>query len=421
MQLTQDQEAAVAAFNAFMASDDKEMVISGPAGVGKTTLLRHLMQTQQHLKLQKLLAVNQIDQWGLTATTNKAADVLAASMGEETATVHSLLGITVRPDYKTGQQLLSRKHNAKILSDHVLVIDECSMIDRKLDKLIDESTYRCKILYVGDHCQLAPVMEDLSPVFKRTKPIMLNQIVRSQHAPAITALSNQLRHQVETQTCAPLVGEPGVIDYLTPEQAMAEMRHVFVDHPDTLGRQSRILAYRNAQVIGFNNWIRGERGLPAELTVGEWAISNSATILHESGQRLRIEQEVQLLGIHDPETFTVEDGVTTQVRVVETSGGPVYVPVDRDHVEALIKYYAKKKQWFEMFLLKDHMADLRPRDACTVHKSQGSTYHTVFVDLKDIGRCTQLDQALRMLYVACSRATHRICFIGELPPRLRGG
>ena len=193
MQLTDDQKAAHAAFTAFMVSPDKEMVISGPAGTGKSTLLKYMMQDQDHIKISKLMGDSPITDWRLTATTNKAAEILQGSTGEEAKTVHSMLGIQVRPDYKTGKQKLARKNNAEVLSNALLVIDECSMIDRQLDKLIQQSTFKCKILYVGDHCQMAPVMEDLSPIFQRNTPVHLRQVVRSQHTPAITALCEQLR------------------------------------------------------------------------------------------------------------------------------------------------------------------------------------------------------------------------------------
>ena len=52
--------------------------------------------------------------------------------------------------------------------------------------------------------------------------------------------------------------------------------------------------------------------------------------------------------------------------------------------------------------------------AISSHKSQGSTYNTVFVDVNDMiydknGKpYTNRDELLRRLYVACSRASHEL-------------
>lgn len=421
MQLTDDQKAAAAAFTAFMVSQDKEMVISGPAGVGKSTLLKELMESQDHIKIQGLLGVDPIQNWELTATTNKAAEVLQRSSGKEASTVHSLLGISVVTDFKTGRQTLKRKESSPILRDSLLVIDECSMIDKQLDRLIDESTINCKILYVGDHCQMAPVMEDLSPVFMRNEPVKLTQVVRSQNSPPITNLCAQLRRTVETGIFQPIYEVPGYIDFMTPEVAQETLKHYFIDNPDTLGHQSRILAYRNQQVIEFNDWIRNSRGMPPELTVGEWVISNNSTYFCQGGNpRLRVEQEVQIKGIGPLVNFNISGNENILVRQITTTAGDLWVAQDRGHQDALMKYYAKQKDWVAYYRIKDWLADLRPRDACTVYKAQGSTYQDVFVDLRDIGRCTNPNQAARMLYVACSRPTNRIYFIGRLPDRFQG-
>ena len=60
----------------------------------------------------------------------------------------------------------------------------------------------------------------------------------------------------------------------------------------------------------------------------------------------------------------------------------------------------RKAAWVQFFQFKDEaFADLRPIHASTVHRSQGSTYEKVFVDLTDIGRSTRRDVLLRLLYV----------------------
>lgn len=418
--LNSDQEAAATAFTAFMLSPARELVISGAAGVGKTTLLRHLMQLKDPSLMCSLLGKKPISNWALTATTNKAAEVLGQATGIEAKTIHSFLGLRVSNDFESGRSKIARKGNAEVIEDTLIVVDECSMIDSELHRYIDQSTLNCKILYVGDHCQMAPVMETLSPVFAQNDPIYLNTVVRSQHTPTITALCAQLRESVETGVFQPITGHHGTIDFLDPQAAEMEIRTTFLNRsaPD-----ARILCYTNSKVLRMNTYLRQQRGLPDAWTVDEWAVSNS--MAYGIGAKnvrgmLRVEQDIQIHDVGSTEIYKIHArGKIYELPIyqVRTGSGYFRVPVDVTDFRDMVKELARIKEWAAHFDLKENVADLRPRDACTVYKAQGSTYHTVFVDLSDIGSCTNASQAARMLYVACSRATHRICFIGQLPAR----
>ena len=45
----------------------------------------------------------------------------------------------------------------------------------------------------------------------------------------------------------------------------------------------------------------------------------------------------------------------------------------------------------EFFQIKREFADIRPPFSSTVHKSQGSTFETVFIDFGDLMRCRDTD------------------------------
>ena len=418
--LNSDQEAASAAFTAFMVSSERELVISGAAGVGKTTLLKHLMQLRDPSLMCSLLGKKPITTWALTATTNKAAEVLQEATGIEAKTIHSFLGLRVANDFKSGRSKITRKGNAVIVEDTLIVVDECSMVDSELRDYIEQYTMNCKIVYVGDHCQMAPIMETMSPVFAQNDPVFLNTVIRSQHTPAITRLCEHLRETVETGVFHAMAGEPGVIEFLDPVTAEAEIQKTFLHN---LKPDARFLCYTNSKVLRMNNYLRQQRNLPERLGKDEWMVSNTMTYgLGSKSTRssLRVEQEVQILDVTDeePYRFNVRGKFySLPIYVVHTTAGSFRIAQDVTEYRDLVKETARLKVWPSHFALKENIADLRPRDACTVYKAQGSTYHTVFVDLGDIGTCTNPSQAARMLYVACSRATHRIGFIGKLPAR----
>ena len=85
-----------------------------------------------------------------------------------------------------------------------------------------------------------------------------------------------------------------------------------------------------------------------------------------------------------------------------------------------MKYFAKQKDWIHYFYVKDTFLDLRPKDASTVHKAQGSTYETVYIDLGDLSTCRIPDMAARLLYVAFTRASNRIVLYGKLKEKFGG-
>lgn len=422
--LNAGQQAGADTFFSFLLGPDKEMIISGPGGVGKTTLMSHLIDRvmPRYFEICRVMGEEpKFDEVVMTATTNKAADVLAVATGRPTSTVHSFLGLKVVDDWKTGQQRLETTLNWKVHERLILFVDEASMIDTPLIEFIRKGTQDCKIVYVGDHCQLAPVMEPLSPVYREEKPfVQLLEPMRNNGQPALMAVCQQLRETVEGGGFKPIQVVPGVIDLLDDDQLQAELAARFIGQT----MDSRILAYTNNRVMEFNNHIRHLRNLPGEFTEGEFLVNNSAIQL--KSRMMSVEEEVTVLRQGSLMDIPVQGDVHLTVRSYDLQSriGDVFenvkVPVDRDHFTELLKYYRKAKDWPRFFQLKNTYPDLRPRDAATVHKAQGSTYDSVFIDLANISTCHNPNSVARMLYVAFTRPKSRIFLYGQLAQKYGG-
>ena len=204
--LSDDQEAARAAFVNFLISPDEQvMVLEGYAGTGKSTLVKTLLDNMpKYLKMAKLVNPSMYEyETVLTATTNKAAEALAQISGAEVRTIHNFLGLRVVKDFRTGAtELIPRDRTPE--SGCILVIDEASMIDSKLLTIIFEKTTNCKIMFIGDPAQLPPVKYTTTPVFNAGfKTAKLTKVMRQAEGNPIITLATQFRETVTTGIWTP--------------------------------------------------------------------------------------------------------------------------------------------------------------------------------------------------------------------------
>lgn len=424
--LNSDQSTAGDEFLNFLFSTEQTHRISGPGGTGKTYLMGYIIDVlmQRYEDTCKMLGIKpEYTQVHMTATTNKAADELSLGTGIPCSTIHSFLGLTVYDDYSNGKSVLRRTKNWRVIRNAIIFLDEASMTDTPLLNEIMASTINCKIVFVGDHCQLNPIFEAVSPVYTSSAPTSyLNKIERTSDS-HLMALNQQLRTQVETKVFQPIQIVPGVIDYLTDAELEAEIANRFTQQ----NRDDAIIAYTNKRVVAYNDHIRTLRGLPDQFTVGEVLTNNSALQLRDG--MIQTESEVEILDIDPVEQAIKYAGTDLKINLYSVMNkgiryDEVKVPVDRFHWEKLIKYFQsegkKGNGWGEYYELQRGYADFRQRDASTIHKIQGSTRKTVIIDTENISSCNNPDTVARMLYVGASRAQTRIAFYGPLSAKYGG-
>lgn len=426
--LNKEQQEAADGFFHFLLGPNKEMGITGPGGTGKTFLLGHMIDQilPVYFDTCKMMGLPPIfDSVAMTSTTNKAAEVLSTQCQRPTSTVQSFLNLKVTEDYSTGRSSLTKTRSWEVHRNKILIVDECSLVDTPLHNIIHEGTESCKIVYVGDHCQMAPITETISPVFCNNIPFWhLSQPMRTS-VPELHALNTQFRTTVETGQFLPIQIIPGIIDWFDDQQMEAAVHAQF--SKQTL--DARILAYTNKRTVEYNDHIRGLRGLPDEFTTGELLINNNAVPL--KGYMLSVEEEVEILRMspnthrHMIDFFNGEDifidvyDCDIRNRLGMTFNN-VRIPQDRNHFTAMVKWLASRKDWAKMYNLKKQVLDLRQRDSSTVYKAQGSSMDTVFIDAANISTCHNPSQAARMLYVAASRARKHVVFYGELAEKYGG-
>lgn len=430
--LTNDQKKGADAFFEFLMNEDKYFCLSGGAGVGKTFLMGHIsdqvMQTYEDAC--KLLDIpQQYNDVIFTATTNKAAEVLEKSLGKPVQTIHSFLALKVRENRKTGKTELESTSNTVAVYNKIVFIDESSMINTVLTGWIEKCFKDCKVIFVGDHAQMAPVGEDISPIYNLVSEenfVFLAEPVRNADSPPLMALCEQLRNTVETGEFHPMAEVPGHIEYLNGPQMQAKLEETFAE-PDG---SARILCYTNARVQNFNAFIREVEGKEDSICEGDVMVVASAYA--QGNMSLSVEREVVITKVK-PEIhsagygYLCDDGEDIKFRNIEITtslsgdtGISVAVVTEPERLRHVLQKLARKKQFSEYFDLKASFLDLRDKHACTVYKSQGSTYETVFIDIGNIGVSHDPKQVARMLFVGVSRARSKIYFFGKLPTKYIG-
>lgn len=373
---------------AFLASDQKEFCLTGQAGTGKTYMLYSILGEAATY----------------CATTNKAASVLRLLTGSA-QTIHSLLHLTVKNDFATGKTSLVQDPQATPIRGQIIVVDEASMVDKTLYNITREMCSESKIIWVGDDGQLPPVSSGNFSVFKLNIPTVgLFQVMRSIDTPAITELSTALRAAVFNGSNITISSRPPAIQRVTGPQA-----HELVT--DLVQRNEWhnciLLSYTNARTAAAVKVIRGAAKKPAALIAGDNVIVNSAFRYSPSpGQWDWIPTDSMV----EIKSISQVPGAPHLI-VAHTDLGDLITYKDNSRLQADIAKASTDKDWNTYFRLKESFIDLRHAEALTIHKSQGSTFDTVFVDTPSLYSCKNPNERRRLLYVACSRARHKLYLV----------
>ena len=249
--LTADQQAAAAAFAAWLAApgDGAPFVLGGYAGTGKTFLSTRFLAQVEATGLC----------WTVVAPTHKAVGVLRSQLALAglsptwyPSTIHRLLRLKLRRQgdlercEETEQTAMALEHLGLVL------VDEASMVDSSLLEIALRCAhpFRTRLVFVGDPAQLPPVGEPESPVFSlgRACRAELQQVVR--HQGPVLRLASGLRQGDlpcrRPAALAPIRTETGQVALLERgawlEAAQAALRRsAETDNPDL----ARILCYTN--------------------------------------------------------------------------------------------------------------------------------------------------------------------------------
>lgn len=434
MILTPDQSLALDQIIAAQRPGARHL-LTGYAGTGKTTLMQHVARTfsEHGLRLS------------LTAPTHKAVSVLSRKLAEagldgfECCTIHSKLGLKAR--HNKDRLEFYRPWDADPITDDVVIIDECSMIDSDLFEHIEENLPSAFVLFVGDPAQLPPVNEKASRSFGVKSRSHLETIVRQSEGNPVLDAATAIRQMQGSDThwdwCKEMRADQcGVFVPAIHADRWLEKAFTSPDFEEDSER-FRYLAWTNARVAQVNAKIRRWRygdALRTDLPFmpGEMVLLRDPVFLGDF-QVFRTNDEARALDVAesgvllkfgecgDLEAWTAS--IPTW-RVTLDRGNnltiDVHIPRNRNMLRPIVKRIKQEAseeetRWEELHLVRRTFPVMQAIYALTVHNSQGSTFRNAFIDIRDIQRRerTNLLEFQQLLYVAATRPSHCLIIIGE--------
>jgi len=330
------------------AAEHKLIVVTGGPGVGKTTIVRAILDVMKRAHLNVRLA----------APTGRAAKRLFESTSHEATTLHRLLEFDPRGG---GFQL----DGDKPIDADVVIVDEASMIDVPLGAaLLNALPDAARLVIVGDADQLPSVgpgalLRDVIDSGVVTV-VRLNEIFRQAGESRIVQNAHRILQGEMPESADPDSPRADffVVSRREAEEAAATVRELVTSR---IPRRFGFDPLRDVQVLTPMH--RGPAGTAALNQLLQAALNPSGPSFEHHGQTFRVRDKVlQLKNDYDREVYNGDLGVVERVSAEERRVTVRFDGRDVDYQDADL----------EMLTLAY---------ATSIHKSQGSEYPAVVIPL----------------------------------------
>ena len=358
------------------ALTNKVAIMTGGPGVGKTTIIRALVDVFQARKMTVCLA----------APTGRAAKRMEEATRHEAKTIHRLLKFMPRTGhFEHGPD--------NPLEGDVFILDEVSMIDLILmHSFLAALPDRSSLILVGDTDQLPSVgpgnvLRDLidSNVIPCRK---LETIFRQEHGGLIVRNAHRVNHGEGLEK-----GDPDETSDFYFTEAL--------DPDDVIQRVLELVTRRIPRRFGFDSMTdiqvltpmrKNQLGADNLNAVLQEALNPTGPYASRFGRKYRLRDRVmQIRNNYDKDVFNGDIG---QVAEVDTEEQRVLVDFD-----GRVVAYALSE-----------LDELMHAYACSIHKSQGSEYPAVVLLM-----ATQHFKLLQrnLLYTGITRGRKLVCLVGS--------
>jgi hypothetical protein len=336
----------------------------------------------------------------------------------------------------------------------VLLIDEASMVSNTLYEklLILIKNVRLKIIFFGDVRQLPPINEVFCPMIKLKNQLSMNQNQRTKY-PDLLNLYSLLSKYVDNEYFNKEKFENVLKNNKNAKMINKRGLEALLIKLKEKKRFIRVLCYTNKRKKYWNNKVRqlyyGDN--VERIKEDECLIAKNFFKLKNNKRKNQDKFFITSKSFYVKSLKVVEQKYGNEIfkcyEIITTENDTLYKlfnKTDKErfdnikrnieddlvlNMEDLYKEYENscadnvKNLDYETFITKkwdDHFCKVNeincPLDysyCLTIHKSQGSTYDIVFIDLEDIMRTEKRDKNLmvKLLYTATTRASKNVYYI----------
>lgn len=436
-------------------TDYEPRKLAGAGGSGKTTLAQYIFKEAR------------ISNKVITAPTHKAVRVIAKGINVQSHTIQKLLGLVPNADvdnFDINKPEFAAKGKLLLPDFKLIGIDEASMINKSLYGYINRlaKEYNLKVLYIGDKYQLPPVNENLSIAFTGSHIYTLDTIIRQHETNNLRTLLAISRKDVQFRTSNAISyiyknintnnikNDKGFAIYHGSERH-TEFSKQLIDSYNTANEidDLRLCGYSNLNILNWNKYIRDNVVKSMDQLADNDILTGYSTVVNEFNEAYILNSEdyyiselgktvnpnglkgfiVKLRSAYDlketPYLFildhTDEDNVALFLQQMNNIISNIYSMPKRNQGGAWKNdFYNNFKD--KIILMKSFYdeygkliikKDLDYAYSLTIHKTQGSTYNDIFINVLDILYnknglpINNIDIRNRLLYVALSRARNK--------------
>lgn len=428
--LTEEQLEIFNTITSLRTNVFSQTLLTGYSGTGKSFLVSKI--------IEELISKNSSISIGITAPTNKAVRVLKnLSMISETHsqvtfnTLHSLLGLK-RDITHEGKEVYKSEFNSGSIGEFdIILVDEVSMLDNELYKILitNARIHKIMLLFIGDRGQIPPVNGGESVLFNSQldNSFNLTKIIRQANGNPIIALAEKIRNNQSFVSENNIDTNNNGVVFLKINTEMEVLNKFF--NSENFKKEPnfvKVLAWTNSAVDYYNDNIRkliyGDKC--GKLCVGEKMVCNKPILGPKNKILLNNNDEFEVVKFTKKTETSGSKFKHYSVDII-SNGKPYTIKLlaeesEKDYNKELerLKKVAiqapmmlRRTAWVKYFKYLEKYADVKYNYALTVHKSQGSTFDNVVVVNCDINRIREKEERNKLLYTAITRAKNKLIMI----------